>query len=161
MDYKKISLQCQSEVEKELGHKITITRYSSSPWSGQANLWRYIIIQGQKTKVTLYSMRVPEPKSAISLATYLHELGHHTLLSRNQKKSCLREFYAEQYSLDNLKRFGVKKNRKMVRHSNWYMSYSLGQALNRKMKDIPTEMMKYKKYLKSRTTKFGKRYFAI
>lgn len=136
MDFQEIAQLVKKEVEKEIGKPIAIRKYRTSPWSGKAYLSSFEII-------------VPHPKSNISLSTYLHELGHLTNLARTQKKSCLREFYAERFCLDQLKRFSIKRNKRMIKHSNWYMAYSLAQAMNRKMKDIPEELKKYKKFLRA------------
>lgn len=153
MNYLEIANQVKKEVEKEIGMPIRIRKYRTSPWAGSADYNPSEIgpitaqLQGFDAKVGfVHNIEVPEPKSNISLSTFLHELGHLTKLSSSQKKSCLREFYAEMFSLDQLKRFGIKRNRKMIKNSNWYMAYSLCQALNRKMKDIPEELKKYKKF---------------
>ena len=81
----------------------------------------------------------------MSFYIFAHEIGH--IVNGEIKPSCLCELRADQYSLEQFKRFGLPLPRKVINRSNWYRGYSLAQALNRGMKKIPDELKKYKRYL--------------
>lgn len=138
--YLEIANKVKKEVEMEIGQPIKIRKYGKSPWSGRAWFKTYEII-------------VPEPKSDISLSTYLHELGHLRPEASSEKKSCMNEYRAEMFAEEMMKKHGIRRSKKMRKHANWYIAYSLAQALNRGMVKIPDELKKYKKML--RKTKWG------
>jgi len=133
--YESIARQALKDVEKRLGHEIAVKYWKSNrPYSGLAQC---------KT----YTITVPEPKSDISLNTFLHELGH---LIHQVKPSCLNEYLASRFALDSMRKYGLSISRKVKRHHNWYIAYSLAQALNRKLKTVPTELKPFRKYLSMR-----------
>jgi len=131
--YETIAYKVLKETERELGHRINVEHWkSNNPHSGIAYC-------------KSYSIKVPEPKSDISLNTFLHEIGH---LVYQVKPSCLNEYKACMFALDKMRENGLTISRKVKRHHNWYIAYSLAQALNRKLKTVPVELKPFKKYLK-------------
>lgn len=134
-EYAIIAYQVLRDTEKQLGHNI-YTEYwkSNQPYSGRAYC---------KT----FAVKVPQPVSDISLNTYLHELGH---LIYQVKPSCLNEYLACKFAIDTMRQYGLTISRKVKRHHNWYIAYSLAQALNRKLKTIPPELKPFKKYISRR-----------
>ena len=75
--YEIISNKVLKEVELQLGHNINIdSKRSTNPFSGRAYC-------------ETYTIKVPIPKSDISLYTFLHEIGH---LVHKVKLSCLNEY---------------------------------------------------------------------
>jgi len=132
--YEDIARQELKVVELQLEHDITIAHWKSNrPFSGRASC-------------ETYTLTVPEPKSDISLNTFLHELGH---LIYKVKPSCLNEYLACKYAIDTMRKYGLSISRKIKRHHNWYIAYSLAQALNRNLKQIPAELKPFRKYLAS------------
>ncbi len=130
--YAVIANKVLRQVEAQLGHNITVKHWRSNrPFSGRAFCSTYEIV-------------VPEPKSDISLNTYLHELGH---LLYQVKPSCLDEYLACKFALDKMRENGLTISRKVKKHHNWYVAYSLAQALNRNIKSIPAELKPFRKFL--------------
>ena len=146
--YKEIADQVVLEVKTQTKKPLKI-QYGVSPWSGRARL----ADETGKSLRYFNWVKVPQPKSDISLHTFLHELGH--IVAGKQKLSCIWEYMADNFANKQFKRFGIKLSKKVRKQSNWYMAYSLGQALNRGMKVIPTELKPFKKYLKVSFTTFG------
>lgn len=130
--YQDIADQVLKEVEEHIGRQVIIEKWKSkSTKSGKAFYNEYRIV-------------VPEPTDADTLNTFCHELGH---LISYVKPSCLNEYNACIFALQKLREHGIPISRNMKRHHKWYIAYSLGQALNRGMKNIPEELKPFKKYL--------------
>ena len=130
--YEDIARQELKAIELQLGHDITTNHWESNrPFSGRAFC-------------ETYTLTVPEPKSDISLNTFLHELGH---LIHRVKPSCLNEYLACKYALDTMRKYGLSISRKVKQHHNWYIAYSLAQALNRNLKQVPVVLKPFRKYL--------------
>lgn len=131
--YEAVATKVLAEVEATIGAPVKVEHWKSSrPYSGRAFSQSYRVI-------------VPEPKSDISLNTYLHELGH---LVNRIKPSCLNEYAACMFAIDKMRDNGIPVSKKIKRHHNWYIAYSLAQALNRNLKAIPAELKPFRKYLR-------------
>ena len=104
---------------------------SNKPWSGRCY-------------INPKRIRVPRPKSLISLCTLFHELGH---LSNPYKLSCMNEYHACMFAQSKLREYGLPVTKDIKIHDEWYIAFSLAQALNRNLKTIPAELRKYKKLL--------------
>jgi hypothetical protein len=90
----------------------------------------------------------PLPKTAKSFAILAHEVGHKALGHKGGEKSCFKEYEAEQFAIQQFKRFGFAMPREVKLRMNRHIAYGLAQALNRGMKDIPKELRPYKKMLR-------------
>ena len=129
--YELIADKVKREVEREIDRTIQVSYRKSRTKSGVAFPDEYRMIS-------------PQPTDIRRLATYLHELGHFIF---KVKPSCMNELKAIQFSEQKLSENGIKIPREVRRHNKWYAAYSLAQALNRGMKNIPAELKPYKKYL--------------
>jgi hypothetical protein len=96
----------------------------------------------------------PLPKTAKSFAILTHEVGHKALNHNDNGKSCLKEYEAEQFTVDCFKRFGFAIPRDVRNRINFHIAYGLAQALNRGMKQIPVELKPYRKYIKGNECHF-------
>jgi hypothetical protein len=117
------------ELENE--YHITVSKYCSN-LSGRAYH-------------TTQSIIAPRPTTAKSFAIFAHEVGH--IANGVVKPSCLSEYKAEMFTIDCFKRFGFKMPRIVANRIKWYICYSLAQALNRGIKNIPEELKPYRKFL--------------
>lgn len=98
---------------------------------------------------TTNQVEVPEVKSPTSFHVLAHEVGHQALGHSKKRKSCIVEYEAEMFALQQFKRFSFKVPVKVKDRINKHIAYGLAQALNRGMKQIPSELKPYKKYLYS------------
>lgn len=89
----------------------------------------------------------PEPKTAKSFYIFTHEVGH--IANGNIKPSCLGEYMADKFAEDSFKQYGFTIPREVKAEMNRYRAYSLAQALNRGLKNIPAELKPYRQYLVS------------
>ena len=142
--YSKIAYQVKKEIENNLKIEIKIIGYTSSPWVGRS-------YPDDNT------IKIPHPKSVISLATFLHELGH--IIHKDIKPSCLQEYKCEQFAFNTIRKHGLKVKRKILNHSRWYIGMKLAMALNRGLKTIPSELKPYKKHLKKTSRGYWSKYY--
>lgn len=87
-------------------------------------------------------IKAPLPTTAKSFAVFAHEVGH--IVNGNIKPSCLSEYKAEMFAKDCFSEYGFKMPRIVRNRQTWYICYSLAQALNRGMTNIPTELKPYR-----------------
>jgi hypothetical protein len=112
-------------------HNVTVIKYRNA-MSGRA-----IIAKAE--------IKTPIPKTAKSFAIFAHEVGH--IVNGEIKPSCMCEYKAEMFARDCFKEYGFKMPRIVKNRQIWYICYSLAQALNRGMKNIPAELKPYVKLL--------------
>ena len=128
--------QVRQEIQDRIGKAIKIEWRKSEVNSGLAYNMK-----------THHYLICPYPTTLEKMATCFHEIGH--VLNDNEYY-CLREYNAEIFAIQTLQRFDIEPTPYIIKKHFWYMAYSLGQALNRKMKNknIPVELRAYKKHLK-------------
>lgn len=82
----------------------------------------------------------PRPRGPISVAIFLHEIGHHAIGFRRYKPRCLEEYHAWRFALDEMERQGLNitpRVRKRVRDA---LQYALDKATRRGLRTIPPEV---------------------
>ena len=86
----------------------------------------------------------PRPKSPISLAIFLHEVGHHAIGFESYKRRCEEEFYAWSWAIAQMRRLGVEPDRRVQHRFELSMSYAVGKALRRGIRDLPEELERFR-----------------
>jgi hypothetical protein len=89
-------------------------------------------------------IEAPIPKTAISLAVFLHEVGHHVIGFDRFKKRCEEEYYVWQWAIAEMRRLGVEPDEKVKRRFELSMQYAVGKALRRGMKDLPESLQPFR-----------------
>ncbi len=79
----------------------------------------------------------PVPKTPISLAIFLHEVGHHAVGFESYKKRCEEEYHVWQWALAEMRRVGVEPDAKVLRRYELSMRYAVDKAVRRGMKALP------------------------
>lgn len=82
----------------------------------------------------------PVPKTPISLAIFLHEVGHHVIGFHRYKKRCEEEFHAWQWAIREMRKLGIEPDEKVKRRFNLSMQYAVGKAMRRGIKELPTTL---------------------
>ena len=85
----------------------------------------------------------PAPRTPISLAIFLHEVGHHVIGFSTYRRRCEEEFHAWQWALGQMRRMGVEPDAKVARRVELSMQYAVGKAMRRGMKRLPTPLEQY------------------
>ena len=79
----------------------------------------------------------PVPKSPISLAIFLHEIGHHVIGFSTYKKRCEEEYHAWVWAIREMKKLGVEPDQRVRVRFERSMEYAVAKAVRRGMKALP------------------------
>jgi hypothetical protein len=86
-------------------------------------------------------VEAPLPRTPLSLAVFLHEVGHHIIGFEQYKQRCEEEYHAWRWALDEMHRLGVEPTEKVLARYRLSMQYAVGKALRRGIKHLP-ELLK-------------------
>jgi hypothetical protein len=117
-------------------YDVQIRRWRSS-MSGKA--WRVYYHDGR----VINWIESPRPKTPISLAIFLHEVGHHVIGFRKYRRRCEEEFHVWMWAVNEMRRHGVEPDEKVHRRVELSMRYAVSKALRRGIKHIPESLMRY------------------
>jgi hypothetical protein len=117
-------------------YNIKVRKWRTS-MSGIATLLTY---RDGTTKRLLES---PRPKSPLSMAIFLHEVGHHAIGIGIYKPRCLEEYKAWKFSIDTMRELGLPVTEKVERRMQRSMEYAVGKAMRRGIRELPPEVMTY------------------
>ena len=88
-------------------------------------------------------IEAPRPKTPISLAIFLHEVGHHVIGFEKYRIRCEEEFFVWIWALNEMKRCGVEPTPAVHRRVELPMRYAVGKALRRGIKQLPQSLLQY------------------
>lgn len=117
-------------------HRIRVRKWRKS-MSGIA--W-YVTYQDGKVNRLIES---PRPKGPMSIAIFLHEIGHHAIGFNVYKPRCLEEYHAWRWSLEQMEAHGLNITdavRHRVAMSLWY---AVQKAQRRGIRELPAELLPY------------------
>jgi hypothetical protein len=80
------------------------------------------------------------PKSPISLAIFLHEIGHHVIGFDTYKKRCEEEYYAWAWAIAEMKRLGIQPDHRVETRFARSMEYAVAKAVRRGIKSLPSDL---------------------
>jgi hypothetical protein len=79
----------------------------------------------------------PLPRTPISLAIFLHEVGHHVIGFQRFKKRCEEEYHVWVWAINQMRTLGVEPDEKVMRRFDLSMQYAVGKAMRRGIKELP------------------------
>jgi hypothetical protein len=85
----------------------------------------------------------PRPKSPLSLAIFLHEVGHHAIGLGSYKPRCLEEYHAWMFALREMERLGVPVTDRVRRRVQRSLKYAADKARRRGLRHLPEELRAY------------------
>jgi hypothetical protein len=88
-------------------------------------------------------IEAPFPKTAISLAVFLHEVGHHAIGFGRYRKRCEEEYHVWLWAIDQMQRIGVEPDARVHRRFELSMRYAVDKAMRRGMRDLPSALVKF------------------
>jgi len=101
--------------------------------------WRVYHADGR----TVNWIESPYPKSPISLAIFLHEVGHHVIGFERYKKRCEEEYHVWVWAIKEMKRLGVEPDERVLRRFNLSMEYAVDKAVRRGIKELPETLHRF------------------
>ena len=88
-------------------------------------------------------IEAPFPKTALSLAIFLHEVGHHVIGFDRFRKRCEEEYHVWQWALDQMRKAGIEPDVKVHRRFELSMQYAVGKAMRRGIKSLPETLNQF------------------
>jgi hypothetical protein len=101
--------------------------------------WRVYHADGR----TVNWIESPYPKSPISLAIFLHEVGHHVIGFERYKKRCEEEYHVWVWAIKEMKKLGVQPDERVLRRFNLSMQYAVDKAVRRGIKELPETLHRF------------------
>jgi hypothetical protein len=117
-------------------HEIRVRKWRRS-MSGCA--WRVYYHDGR----VINWIEAPRPKTPLSLAIFLHEVGHHVIGFDRFKKRCEEEYHVWRWAIQQMRDLGVEPDGKVQRRFELSMQYAVGKALRRGIKDLPEPLKRF------------------
>jgi hypothetical protein len=90
-------------------------------------------------------IEAPYPKTPISLAIFLHEVGHHVIGFEKYKKRCEEEYHVWLWAIKEMKKLGVEPDERVQRRFDLSMQYAVDKAVRRGIKQLPLTLHRFVK----------------
>ncbi len=117
-------------------YKIRVRKWRSST-SGVA--WQLTYADGTISRL----IESPRPRGPISVAVFLHEVGHHAIGLGTYKPRCLEEYHAWLFALQQMHAHGLNITPKVHERIDQALRYAVAKARRRGLKALPAELLPY------------------
>jgi hypothetical protein len=88
-------------------------------------------------------IEAPVPKTPISLAIFLHEVGHHAIGFDAYRTRCEEEYHVWMWAIEQMRVLGVEPDAKVHRRLRASMQYAVNKAMRRGLKQLPEALAQY------------------
>lgn len=85
-------------------------------------------------------IEAPRPKGPMSVAVFLHEIGHHAIGFNVYKPRCLEEYHAWRWALEAMEAHGLNITDQVRYRMHGSLHYAVQKARRRGIKAIPAEL---------------------
>lgn len=85
----------------------------------------------------------PYPKTAISLAIFLHEVGHHAIGFGRYRVRCEEEYHVWLWAIEQMRQIGVEPDARVLRRFELSMRYAVDKAVRRGIRRLPTDLARF------------------
>lgn len=85
----------------------------------------------------------PYPKTNISLAIFLHEVGHHAVGFGVYRLRCEEEYRVWLWALAKMRELGIEPSERTLTRFDRSTRYAVAKACRRGIKAIPADMVRY------------------
>lgn len=117
-------------------HRVRVRKWRTT-MSGSAWQVRY------RSGRVIRWIEAPVPRSPLSLAVFLHEVGHHIIGFEKYKQRCEEEYHAWRWALEEMCRLGIDPDKKVLSRYHLSMQYAVGKALRRGIKQLPEALKEF------------------
>jgi hypothetical protein len=117
-------------------HDLRIRRWRRA-MSGCA--WRVYYHDGR----VINWVEAPRPKTPLSLAIFLHEVGHHAVGFDTYTLRCEEEYHVWLWALDQMKKHHIPPDARVERRFEASMRYAVDKALRRGCKRLPEPLKRF------------------
>lgn len=88
-------------------------------------------------------IEAPVPRTPLSLAIFLHEVGHHAIGFDRYRRRCEEEYHAWAWALTRMRAAGVEPDGPTLRRFELSMRYAVGKAVRRGIKSVPAGLERF------------------
>jgi hypothetical protein len=88
-------------------------------------------------------IEAPKPKGPMSMAVFLHEIGHHAIGFDVYSPRCLEEFHAWEFAIRAMNEHGLNLSEQVMKRRKRSLEYAVGKACRRGIKRIPVELEEF------------------
>ena len=88
-------------------------------------------------------IEAPHPRTPISLAIFLHEVGHHVVGFKKYKKRCEEEYHVWLWAIEQMRKLGIEPDKKVAKRFDLSMQYAVSKAVRRGLKSLPEELRRF------------------
>lgn len=88
-------------------------------------------------------IEAPYPKTRISLAIFLHEVGHHAVGFGRFPTRAEEEYRVWLWALGTMRELGIEPDARTLRRFERSMRHAVGKAVRRGVKRLPAEMLRF------------------
>jgi hypothetical protein len=140
MPISQLSMTSFATIVRDMRHKhdLRIRKWRTT-MSGCA--WRVYHADGRAVNW----IESPYPKTPISLAIFLHEVGHHVIGFEKYKKRCEEEYHVWVWAIKEMKKLGVEPDARVKRRFDLSMQYAVDKAVRRGIKQLPQTLQRFMK----------------
>jgi hypothetical protein len=85
----------------------------------------------------------PLPRTPISLAIFLHEVGHHAIGFNRYRTRCEEEYHVWVWAIDRMRELGIEPDERVARRFEMSMQYAVGKAMRRGIKKLPEQLARF------------------
>ncbi|HEX8877892.1 MAG TPA: hypothetical protein VF777_14175 [Phycisphaerales bacterium] len=85
----------------------------------------------------------PQPKGPMSMAIFLHEIGHHAIGLGTYKPRCLEEYHAWAFAIRTMEERGLNITDRVHQRMFRSLRYAVRKARRRGLKELPVELVPY------------------
>ncbi len=117
-------------------HKVRVRKWRKS-MSGIA--WYVTYRDGSIVRL----IESPKPKGPMSMAVFLHEIGHHAIGFDVYSPRCLEEYHAWAFAIEQMQAHGLNITDAVHRRMARSLHYAVAKAERRGIKSIPPELAPY------------------
>jgi hypothetical protein len=87
----------------------------------------------------------PRPRGPMSMAVFLHEIGHHAIGFNTYRPRCLEEYHAWRFAIEHMESLGLNITENVQRRMHNSLRYAVNKARRRGIKEIPAELLPYER----------------
>ena len=88
-------------------------------------------------------IEAPVPRTPISLAIFLHEVGHHAIGFDTYRRRCEEEYHAWQWALARMRLLGVEPDGRTLARVEVSLRYAVDKAVRRGMTVVPASLVPF------------------
>lgn len=88
-------------------------------------------------------IEAPRPKGPMSIAVFLHEIGHHAIGLGAYKPRCLEEYHAWMFAIRAMEEHNLNITDSVRRRMSRSLKYAVDKAQRRGIRELPPELLAY------------------